>query len=388
MGDIVVNDTVETIKKHLVGTSSYDNWRAFDDGKPWLTEQEYLLYSDAYFSGEITDGLGPYRLFNLVPADFTTKVRATVALRVSFHIELDTPLMGKTEQSRYHGGWITDEIAAMVSLLCGVRLRPTGVTRWFTKGGDPQGKPLALQCLPEPVINIGVRGPVLPRVIGQHTLDHARMMHKFPLLKPEQAIVLIRAVRLYQEALWVAESDANQSWLLLVAAIETAANYWRASKDPPIERLKISRPVFFKFLIETGIDGLAEKVAVEFVDSIGSTKKFTEFLLEFLPAPPEKRPHEKLQVIWTEHDLKKAFKLIYDYRSKALHDGRPFPFPMCDPPFMPNRKDPTILAEKPLGLATSASGGTWVSIDTPMLLNTFEYIVRNVLIKWWMSMAE
>jgi len=40
-------------------------------------------------------------------------------------------------------------------------------------------------------------------------------------------------------------------------------------------------------------------------------------------------------------------------------------------------------AEKLFSLASSAMDGTWVAKDTPILLHTFEYIVRNALIAWW-----
>jgi hypothetical protein len=33
-------------------------------------------------------------------------------------------------------------------------------------------------------------------------------------------------------------------------------------------------------------------------------------------------------------------------------------------------------------------GGVWKAEDVPILLNTFEYIARNVLLNWWASLAE
>lgn len=73
---------------------------------------------------------------------------------------------------------------------------------------------------------------------------------------------------------------------------------------------------------------------------------------------------------------------IYDYRSKALHDGTPFPAPMCEPPFY-NKEWSVTYAEKPHGGAVGAMGGTWLAKDIPLLLHTFEYITRGTLIKWW-----
>jgi len=41
------------------------NWRAWGAGRPALGVAEYTLHSDdPLLSGEVTEGLGPYQLFN------------------------------------------------------------------------------------------------------------------------------------------------------------------------------------------------------------------------------------------------------------------------------------------------------------------------------------
>ena len=281
---------------------------------------------------------------------------------------------------------MTDEIAALASLKCGVRFRSGGETRRFDVDGDPQGRPVAWNSRPEPTLSIGIRGVVLPAVAGEHSVKPIEEMKTFTTLSPDQAIALVRAARLYQDALWLAESEPNLSWLMLVAAVETAANYC-PSQDSPLERLRGSRPVFVEYLDATGIEGLAARVANEFADSIGATKKFVEFLLTHLPPPPEKRPAECGQVEWSHDNLKKAFRQIYTCRSKALHDGMPFPAPMCEPPYK-YHETWEAGAERPIGLAMSGSGGTWLENDTPMLLHTFEYIARKTIDAWWTSMVQ
>jgi hypothetical protein len=373
-------------KRPLVGTPAYDNWRAFLENEPLLGSSEYLMYTDAWLTGEVATGLEPYRFFNLIPIGWQRgRVRAAVALRLSLHVDFETPSMEKTDQSRYHGGWMTDELAALASLKCGVRFRAGGETRSFDIDGDPQGRPVAWDSRPEPTLSIGIRGFVLPAVTGQHSMMPIEEMKTFTALSPEQAIALVRAARLYQDALWLAESEPNLSWLMLVAAVETAASYWHSSKDLPLERLRETRSEFCEYLEATGVAGLATRVANEFADSIGATKKFIEFLLGHLPLPPKERPAEWSQVDWSPDNLKKAFRLIYAYRSRALHDGMPFPAPMCEPPFLHQSWE--AVAERPLGLAASVGSGTWLAKDTPMLLHTFEYIARNALTAWWTSMA-
>lgn len=373
-------------KRPMIGPPSYDNWRAFLANEPLLGTFECLMYTDAWLTGEATTGLEPYRFFNLVPIMRERgNVRAAVALRLALHVEFEAPRMEKTDQARYHGGWMTDEVAALASLTCGVRFRSGGETRRFDIKGDPQGRPVAWDARPQPTLSIGLRGFVLPETTGEHSMMPIENTQRFPMLSPDQAITLVRSARLYQDALWLAESEPNLSWLMLVAAVETAASYWYASTDSPLERLRDSRSDFVEFLESTDVEGLTARVAEEFADSIGTTKKFVEFLLTHLPAPPGRRPAEWVQVEWSRDNLKKVFHQIYGYRSKALHDGMPFPAPMCEPPCRDETWD--AVAEKPIGLATSYRGGRWLAKDTPMLLHTFEYIARNALNAWWASMV-
>jgi hypothetical protein len=189
-------------KRPLIGTPAYDNWRAFLENEPLLGSFEYLMYTDAWLTGEVAAGLEPYCFFNLVPIERQRgRVRAAVALRLSLHVDFETPSMEKTDQSRYHGGWMTDELAALASLKCGVRFRAGGVTRRFDVNGDPQGRPVAWYSRPEPTLSIGIRGFVLPAVTGQHSMMPIAEMKTFAALSPEQAIALVRAARLYQDAI-------------------------------------------------------------------------------------------------------------------------------------------------------------------------------------------
>ena len=84
-------------------------------------------------------------------------------------------------------------------------------------------------------------------------------------------------------------------------------------------------------------------------------------------------------------ELRASMNKIYDYRSRALHGGIPFPAPMCEPPYSDESWDAP--AETPLGLAAHRMGGVWVAKDMPLLLHTFEYMVRRVLLKWWATLA-
>jgi hypothetical protein len=98
------------------------------------------------------------------------------------------------------------------------------------------------------------------------------------------------------------------------------------------------------------------------------------------------RPPLYAQHPWETEAMQSTLKQIYHYRSQALHAGRPFPAPMCEP--SARLGDNGEQAEIPIGLATSTKRGVWVIEDTPMLLHTFEYVVRNAILNWWKSLIE
>ena len=128
-----------------------------------------------------------------------------------------------------------------------------------------------------------------------------------------------------------------------------------------------------------------EIVSKDLGGTLGATKKFNQFLAKFSPKePPTDRPI-LCQVDWSESSLKKTFNKIYDYRSKALHEGTPFPEPMCRPPTRDHQNQ--MLAERPdVGLAEASLRASWKAKDVPMNLHLFEYVVRHSLLSWWRSM--
>lgn len=369
----------------------YENWIAARNGNPLRYIEEHELYTDAHITGEITDGFGPYKFLNLgsMPLAFQRgHARAAIVLRLGIHTEEDRELnaidMSQTDAGYYHGGTLVDEIAALASLAMGIRLKAGEHTRRFDLDGDPLGEPRKFGMSSNPVVLFGSYGRILPFVIGEHPLADLEPLTLLPNLSPSDAIVLICTARLYQDALWIAESEPSLAWVMLVSAIETAANHWRSDSGTPLERFKASKPDLVERLEATGDEGLAEYVADEIEGSLGSTKKFRDFIKAFKPDPPQKRPEEWAQYSWSGKNFTRTMNKIYNYRSKALHDGRPFPAPMCEPPDRLQQWE--VPAEKPWGFAAHTKGGTWVASDTPMHLHIFEYIVRNVLIAWWTSM--
>lgn len=300
----------------------------------------------------------------------------------STEVEPDPPRL-QTDAALYHGGSIDDEIAALMSLSSAVRLRSGGITR-YAKDATPFGQPVEASHMPvvHPVPTNG--GPsALQHLESTVTLaDAVPWLENFGRLEADAAIALLRAARSYQLGVWSADDDMSLAWIRLVSAIETAASYWRKRRSEHTDLLREFRPEFFDRLQPFG-ESVIEIVATELRQTLGATKSFCEFVLAFRPEPPSVRPSPAFQLDWSEGSLRAGLKQIYRYRSEALHSARPFPGPMCLPPFQVPAEDGVAFAERPIGLAASMMGGTWAAKDMPMTLSTFEYLVRGALKAWW-----
>jgi hypothetical protein len=367
----------------LPGPIFHANWRAFENKEALITTVEYPLYTDARITGEMSAGFGPYKFLNTVPSECRPGVlNPSIVLRADIYLENNLPRMTATDTAKYHGGLFQDEIAALVSLCLGVRVKAAGESRRFDPKGDPLGRPQATRFRSEPTMNLGDRHLKLPGSVGSHSLEGLHPIKLLPKLSPEDTIGIVRAARFYQDALWIAESEPALAWLMFVSALEVGASIWHKGYDTPVSKLQASKPELYKLLEKTGIEGLAEDVAAEIVHTLGVTKKFIEFSLNFLPEPPESRPAVSAQIDWSRSSMKTALGKIYGYRSDALHGGIPFPGPMSFGASMVG----DCLAEKPMGLACATLHGVWLAKDTPMLIHMFEYITRGVLVNWLSSL--
>jgi hypothetical protein len=364
------------------GTLFYRNMRGFHDGNEAIQMSEYPLYSDSLFTGECRSNNSPYQFLNLLPyPSNNNSVDEAILLRISWHVGNEHVNGVKTNNKNYHGGWATDEIAALASLRLGVRLKAGGATRYF-RGTDPLGTPQATGKK-RPEIFFRNDRAILP-CVKKKEVDISRLKDIYDLknLSLNEYIALVRAARQYQDAVWIAESEPELSWLMLVSAIETAANEWAAKMVLPKERLKISKPKLYDMLMESGGDELVEKVAEEIAPTLAATNKFKNFCLEFFPNPPDIRPSNFCQVQWDISGMKGVLDKIYRYRSIALHAGTPFPAPLCMPPEI--CREAGVPSENGgNSLAIHVLGGSWSREDTPMTLNAFCIFVEGVLNNWW-----
>jgi hypothetical protein len=324
-----------------VGPLAHENWLRAKNGCLPNYAFECPLLSDAAIAGQIETGYGPYQFFNTVAPPGS--LRPALVMRAEFHLEWNSEIdWSKTSTERYHGGSLQDELAALLSLSLGVRLKAGGCTRRFLPGGDPRGRPDVGFVEENPVLlKRSTTKPSLP--YADHAcLNDDRLLPALPRLSRVAACALVRAARLYQDALWISDSEPQLSWIMLASAIEAAAECWQAATAS---------------------------------GRVGATKKFVAFLVKFRPPPRSPRCDTRAQIDWEDNSL---FNKIYDLRSKALHRGTPFPLPMCG---VGMHVGSGAYAERPVG-DLSAMGAVWREKDTPMLLHTFEYIVRGCLCNW------
>jgi hypothetical protein len=374
----------------VTANETFRNWRGYVEGKPCSRTVEARLYTDVWIVGEIPN-LGPYSFLNTLAGNHTYRqgqARPAVVLRVALHAEHHLEAVRlKNNYEHYHGGDFTDEMAAIASLFLGIRMKAGAVDREFMPGRDPLGNPIQLGGKGTPVLPPTVDAPQIPRLMTNSNLLNLNTLNSFPNQSVQDSNALIKAARMYQQAIWICDSDPSLAWLLLISAVEIAAVQWAGSAGTPAERLQTSMPELYE-LLQKSEESLIEPVAGLLVDYTKATKKFVDFLVEFLPEPPALRPSSFLRFAYTKEAMKSAAVIIYGHRSKSLHSGTAFPMPMCNPPWLfssDGNVDPAY-QETVMGLATSTGSATWNQKETPMLLNAFEHIARGAILNWWQSL--
>ena len=368
----------------MLGPTGYENWRAALRGEACIGVFELQLYSDAWVRGEIVADTGPYTFHNAIPVGAMGTFKHVVTLRVVAHQPAETPDLSRTDMSRYHGGWLADEISALASLLMGIRLRAGGVSREF-RGDDPLGRPRADTDAPASPLPVRQNQWIVPRAHGTYGIHETvhPLLTTYPQLSSVQAVALVRAARFYQDALWVAEAQPALAWLLFVSAIEAVATQYQVETHPPPTLLQASFPDLFTTLDRVGGAALVSECADHLARLLRATQRFLEFTLKFVPpAPPRPDKQQVFSIDWEPAELRRILSKVYEYRSRALHDGIPFPKPMCDGPEFAG-----WYHEKPGNLATGTNDATWLCEDTPMLLHVFEHICRGAITGWWRSLT-
>jgi hypothetical protein len=191
--------------------------------------------------------------------------------------------------------------------------------------------------------------------------------------------------------MWIADSDPQLAWLMLVAAVETASGEWARLAGQPSESssklLARLHPVFAEGLEKAAGEqapAVFRIVGQELAQVLRAQRRFLDFLLSFKPEPPTPRPVAS-RIDWTDVSLERIFKVVYGYRSKALHESQPFPAPMCQAPFpgMADERGRIVSYSERPGGAEFSHGGFWTEAELPINLYAFEHVTRHSLLNFW-----
>jgi hypothetical protein len=363
------------------GPWGWENAQAQRHGQPLLGALEIACYTDlSALDLDIEGGSGPYTILSPL-AEYdnirhaTRPPRMRLVLRVDQYLsrEPDEYLDDDWEQldpAVHHGGNGGQELAALLSLALGIRLRSAGISRVFHQADkDARGYPHETEpppYLPPPADG---RRSILPDIDDLRHVDANRLtlLDAYPEMTAEQALKLVKSARAYQEAIWIADGDPRLAWLRLVTAAETVAQLM--SGQPTIGRLRDADPELAGLAAACGDQRLIEIITEKLVDNRGVTRKFVDFLSNV--DPPSRRPRDR-RIRW--QSLREQLAAIYDYRSKDLHAGTPFPLSLCQLPYVSRN-----------GLVEEASSVTTKHGTRVMRIHVFEYIVRSALLTWWAS---
>ena len=371
------------------GPWGWRNAKAWQSGLPSSCALEIACYTD---HPDLTFGFrsDPYvALTPLSTTDILTHYtsglpRLGVVIRIEQHLPLSDPdsyLPDDWDQDDpivHHGGDAAQELAALLSLSLGIRLRAGGIMRVFHSSDEsPRGHAhefdSGIPYLP-PLPPVGFR--ILPYTSSNgRTIEFSnarKLFDTYANLPPLEALALVRSARAYQEALWIAESDPRQAWLRLVSAVEAISGL--APDMAAEDALREAHPEMADRVLRTRDPVLIDWVTTKLVHQARSTAKFLSFLKTFEPRAPRQRPAQRYRVDWTT--LRKQMDDIYEYRSADLHAGKPFPDPMCRPPSISKRYH---IAEEIAWIDRNWSG------KAPIHLHMFEYVARSAIQAWWHS---
>lgn len=344
------------------GPIGWRNWRAFELGTRRGPEAwEVALYSDSRFVDELKE-LGPYRVFNTVargtPAPGAMALSLVLRVDEYGHAYIDmAPPMNQPTPGTYHGGWLADELAALMSLAGGFRVEAGETTRRF-RGPRDRGRPAQWDERPASPVVAPIDRPMLPTIARRVNLGEIRVLLKsYPSVAPHAATALVRAARQFQRALLTAELDPNGAWLQLVSAVEVAAVHHVGEVATPWEVLSEGWPEVAAQLRPLG-EGRRAALAGLLAPRVQAAARYRKFLREFRAPAPTTRPQDAYaRMKWSKSAMSKALYKIYDHRSTALHAGIPFPSPMCDPPRTDDKKVAARGRSRAASEAMTRSGG-------------------------------
>jgi hypothetical protein len=369
------------------GPRTWMNAKAKAAGQPLLGVEEWGFYTDARVTGVPGDELAPYTLFDL-PSVGGDESHLQIVCRTDNHLGVYDREIDWTspDETTWLGMDIGEEYAALLSLATGRRIRSGGLTRLFhADDADQRGTPTRYRHRARTAPTATrLRDRLLPRAGDDLDVrDAIDLLALFPRLTAKNALELLRAARQYQLGIWVAEEDPELAWLRLVSAAETMAEKYKPSKITHAERLLQYHPKLYAAVKPAG-EAILNNAAGAIAGHLGATHKFVRFLADHVPPPPTERPGAGLQIEWTPDSIAEPLKLVYEYRSRALHAGTPMPGPLLMQWENVERAAPPERFNASIGVGNSS----WAIDQLPMTLHAFEHLVRHALHARWRELSN
>ena len=349
--------------------------------------EEYAFYSDT-FLGVSDLCVGP---FEFLPIDHNVrpsvgKLKRVVVMRKWDHI-FDGPehAAGQGDSvANFVGAGVGEEMSALLGLALGRRFRSGGSVRAAAAlERVPIGKPYEMHHQ-RPALEPPHDRPMIPGIVEEVSLEDAHPLFElYPTLDAVDAVALVRSARQYVDGLWLADGDPRLAWIKLVGALEAAANRRDdARHEDPAAQLKRHKPELHRLLAQESPQVL-EAVAGQVARLFWQSSKVWSFVKAFDPGPPLVRPGEEYNRFdWSR--LEEAIFTIYDHRSRDLHDGIPWPLPMCGSPEPGEGGTSEIFG----GGSYTGYGASWSAERLPMRLHLFAHLVGGAIRNWWSSLGE
>jgi len=364
----------------------YRNWLAYTDQRHCYGADEYAVLTDGHITGGLNrrdehHAAGPYELINTVHSDVDQTTQIRLVLRVSRFLH-PSPIC-PTSNVLYpielcDSIGAADDLVALLSLCIGIPLKLGDMMRSFYSGARPEGRPTAfdIHAIPERPRS-AYASRMIPSSAGEVNLGIAApYLSVFPKMAPFQAASLVRAARLYRDALWYSDSMPDMSWLMLSNAIETVAQLFSSDSStravwgagigkklyPLLQELHPSEKQLNQ--IESVIEELSR-----------ATAKFREFIIAHLPPPPSLRPDDEFRIVWGAESMRKILNNIYSFRSKAVHKGIPFRADLCRPPSINGE----IIDEYP---------PPYDGNPKTVHLHIFAYLAQYSILQWWSKQGD
>ena len=231
----------------------YANYRAFLENKNKLYTVEFPLFSDAHFRGEFISNNSPYYFYNLV----YQRPGMKAVLRADIYLPPSMSGGIKSSNSYYCDAWFPHDLIAICSLILGVRLRAGGIIREFRYSEDPLGRPTNRSSIREEQAVIELdkislnNCHLMPNIVSNiGNLGELKLLDSIQRLSLEESIDLIKSARLYQDAIWIGESEPQRAWILLVSSLENCAKRWKNPAYSAANGLRETYPKLAQYLLD------------------------------------------------------------------------------------------------------------------------------------------